>query len=526
MHWRSVTAWQQVCRRRVQAIIAGLLLAVCCAALALLPQGAAATTCIWSPQMSGTMQPFNGVTFVDNATGWAVGLGVYHTSDGGATWVAQPGGPGNLNAVSFVDRDYGWAVGQGAEILHTTDGGASWQAQVSDAIYPFFDVFFINRDVGWIVGFKDVLHTIDGGATWTAQRPLWPYSTTETVAFADARVGWAAGPAGIMRTTNGGATWIQSWNTSGMIFDLSFPDARNGWAVGVEGQIYHTSDGGENWTRQESGVSGIIYGVSFIDAQHGWASCAGTILRTDDGGQTWIAEASGTQDALFGVDAVDSAHAWAVGYGGTILNWHATAWDAPTIAISGAGSGWQAPPVRLVASASVDPALSLTHLEASSDDGATWAEVPGSGTTRELVVTAGGETLVTLRAIDSRGTEATSSTTVRIDGTCPTSRPASQTRTRTRITVTGKVPVRVTASDAEPGSGVAAVAVKIVARSGKVVGRSLLQWVGGETTRMVAVNVPLRLRAGTYAILASATDGAGNVQSLPGRAVLRVRQVR
>jgi photosystem II stability/assembly factor-like uncharacterized protein len=523
MRWRpTAVALPQVYHALLRTIAAVMLLAGGCIAAGLFPGSALAATCVWTPLVSGSGSPLNGVTFLDGETGWAAGLGIFHTDDGGATWRSQPTGMiEDFNAISFVDEDYGWAVGQDATILHTTDGGASWQRQHSDAIYPLYDVFFIDRDVGWAVGFKDVLHTTDGGTTWSAQRSLWTSSPIRAVTFADARNGWAAGSGGIMRTTNGGATWIRTWGTSGSIYDLSFVDATSGWAVGVEGKIYRTSDAGENWARQESDTDGILYGVSFVDSRHGWVCKAGAVLGTEDAGQTWTTEVLDTRDALFAIDAVDLANAWVVGYGGTILRRHPIAWDAPVVTLSGIPVGWQAPPVSLIAAASVDPVLTLGRLEVSLDGGATWVEAPGSGAERELILTANGRSTVAVRAVDSRGEAATESASVLIDAARPTSRPTSLTRSRQRIAATGRVPVRIAASDVSPGSGVAAVSVRVVTRSGKVVGRALLLWTGGGVAR-VSVKVPRRLPRGRYVIRSSAIDGVGNAQGPSGRAILKV----
>ena len=68
----------------------------------------------WTRQASGTTQVLNGVAFVDETNGWAVGGGgaILHTVNGGARWTAQaPGTTQTLYAVAFADADTGWAVG-------------------------------------------------------------------------------------------------------------------------------------------------------------------------------------------------------------------------------------------------------------------------------------------------------------------------------------------------------------------------------------------------------------------------------
>jgi photosystem II stability/assembly factor-like uncharacterized protein len=519
MDGRTSAAPRAAAPRRSQALVAACLVLLGCAVLALLPAAAHATTCVWSPQTLGSLLPLYDVDFVDASNGWACGFGIYHTVDGGLTWQEQPTGTNeDYNGISFVDADHGWAVGQDATILHTTDGGQTWHEQTSAAIYPLYDVSFVDRDNGWTVGFQDVLHTTDGGATWTAQRSI---GTSKAVTFTDARTGWATAGGGIVRTTNAGATWIQSWQTGAMMFDLSFPTATDGWAAGVEGKVFHTSDGGENWTLQETGVAGILYGVSFVDTLHGWACASGQIVRTEDGGETWVSDPAGT-DMLAAIDVVDLAHGWAVGGNGNVLHMHAVAWDDPTVQVSGVPPGWEPAPVILRVSAGVDPALGLTHLEASPDDGATWSEVPGGGAERELVLMDDGEQHLTLRATDSRGTTATTTATVRIDATAPRSHPEPVTRGRARIRATATVPVRLAAADRSPGSGVASVAVAIVARSGKVVGRAQVSWTGGKAMRAL-VKVPRRLGIGRYSIRTLAMDDAGNAQATSGRATLTVR---
>jgi len=49
---------------------------------------------------------------------------ILRTTDGGANWVPEISGTrNNLNGVSFVDADIGTAVGDRGNILRRTDGG-------------------------------------------------------------------------------------------------------------------------------------------------------------------------------------------------------------------------------------------------------------------------------------------------------------------------------------------------------------------------------------------------------------------
>ena len=84
--------------------------------------------------------------------------------------------------------------------------------------------------------------------------------------FANGVQGWAAGDKGagypvqtfILRTTDG-ATWnelVHPTHSNAWLHAVYFADPVHGWAVGVDDEgnhaiIYHTNNGGENWTEQK-----------------------------------------------------------------------------------------------------------------------------------------------------------------------------------------------------------------------------------------------------------------------------------
>lgn len=76
---------------------------------------------------------------------------------------------------------------------------------------------------------------------------------------------------------------------------VHFTDSLTGWAVGDLGTIIHTTDGGEEWSFQESNMDHPIADVFFLDAQRGWAAAQnytdppyGTLLlTTENSGLQW-----------------------------------------------------------------------------------------------------------------------------------------------------------------------------------------------------------------------------------------------
>ena len=101
------------------------------------------------------------------------------------------------------------------------------------------------------------------------------------------------------------------------------PDSKTIYLTGNYGALYKSADGGENWTRQESGLKGeiILSDGSFIDANTGWvAGLHGTVLHTGNGGAVWEKQQTGTDKHLFSISFVDKNNGWAVGNWNTIIH--------------------------------------------------------------------------------------------------------------------------------------------------------------------------------------------------------------
>lgn len=107
----------------------------------------------------------------------------------------------------------------------------------------------------------------------------------------------------------------------GDIHGLRFISVMEGWMVGKEGAIFHTTDGGESFSKIEPIVDVLLTSVDFSDQGHGWAvGEIGTILHTDDRGQTWVKQTSPVPYQLLGVFALGREEAWIVGDWGTLLH--------------------------------------------------------------------------------------------------------------------------------------------------------------------------------------------------------------
>ncbi len=246
---------------------------------------------------------------------------IRYTDDGGATWknARLPSTvTGTLRGIQ-IDSDgqgsFAYCVGADGVVLFSTDDGRNWtlKPQVMNVFSQpadLWDVFFADRDNGWIVGFDHTIYeTSDGGQNWTniaplghiaADNPEWyqiyAWADDEWIAVADE--GWF-----IRRLPNGSLPHGQIFlsqacydpQITGMPWDL------------------------ELWSVDFTGDSGLIAG--------GVGNNDGYVFESTDRGATWslytacydhLAAGSGglTPPSFYGVEMFDVAGSGtAAGYG-------------------------------------------------------------------------------------------------------------------------------------------------------------------------------------------------------------------
>jgi photosystem II stability/assembly factor-like uncharacterized protein len=81
-----------------------------------------------------------------------------------------------------------------------------------------------------------------------------------------------------------------------VVFHVVSVVGNNVWAGGGGGTLFHSSDRGENWSKQSLGAStgaetSAIVSIQFSDALHGVVTTdGGSRWTTSDGGVTWTKE--------------------------------------------------------------------------------------------------------------------------------------------------------------------------------------------------------------------------------------------
>ncbi len=282
------------------------------------------------PRVEGIILTATDVYFHDADFGCVTGsLGTLMTTgDAGTTWKGAVVDQCSLNDIQFLNKSIGWLVGKDGALYSTDDGGAAW-TKVIPAGYPpdedFFKLYFVNENVGYVLGYRGVYKTENGGASWQNNwLPLVSYRGAWDMTFVDESTGYLLGsrytdtdPSILYRTTDGAATWfpVQGARTSILrtVLTVYFADAVTGWVGG--GVIMKTTDGGETWRTQAAMAT--VRKFYFLDSQYGFAAGGRTILRTKDGGETWenVTPKDERITDLRGVYFVDANNGWVVGRG-------------------------------------------------------------------------------------------------------------------------------------------------------------------------------------------------------------------
>ncbi len=293
-----------------------------------------------STRLAAANQDLNTVFFLDSKRGWVGGDSGFlsRTDDGGRTWVQQVVGSAEaINDIYFRDKEDGFLIA-GQTIFVTHDNGTRWNEarsflprEFDGASVELYSVRFSSKKKGWVVGSVSkqdrvvdsvLVFTDDAGETWQRQRAP-SRSELIHIDFDNDRRGWIVGAGGtILNTVDGGQSWSkQDSGTTATLYHVEFRNDKKGWAVGERGTILRTIDGGLNWSLANSGVRSTLLSVEFVSEDDGWAvGRGGTILRSDDGGVTWVEQESTVKQNLYAL-YFQKKIGWAVGGDGMILRY-------------------------------------------------------------------------------------------------------------------------------------------------------------------------------------------------------------
>ena len=452
-------------------------------------------------------------------TTWSGGMGLAHTSDGGATWsvsgVTLPNPPADLQ---FVDALHGWAASSHGAILRTTDGGQSWQeTDVPPGEWPAC-LSFIDDQQGFCQTNK-LYKTTDGGQSW--QEISDESGGDVDLQFVDAQHGWFTWSAFVARTTDGGATWARpSVSSLGQITAIRMADTLHGWIVGPNGAVHHSTDGGVTWSAQASGLSGDLDSIDCVNAQTAWVAGKGSYAWTTNGGATWNPErVDVSSDDPLSLSFCDARHGFMVGGDNEIFG--TTTGGVSTVvaprSTASPGSCWRDKSTVVTITAVDQPGgKGVREICAQGGNGQ-----PVAGATAKVTFGAdtkshsndGLHTLVYWAVGMNSGVEVRHTETIGIDTRAPL-----VTRLSHAMVYRGKnATVRYTIEDPPPCQGTASVTILVKTRTGKVVktvkaGVRRALFMDGSTPNGLryATSFKCSLPKGAYRYQVKVTDAAGN----------------
>lgn len=219
-----------------------------------------------------------------------------------------------LRKCIFVDSLYGWAIGDSGIIVGTFNGGNNWNTQSKIPSHYLLDIFFLNRNRGWVIAWFNnginygslIYKTTNSGINWSYN--VYPDTNLylTTIFFLDNNKGFLGATSNIITlyySINGGINWIPCGTDSNVysnfpVRKIIFFNQNTGFAVGgyfdIAGVIWKTTNSGLNWTSQVVGgeplnhmifIDSIKYIVSGGDFEYGVS-----VSRTTNSGINWIYE--------------------------------------------------------------------------------------------------------------------------------------------------------------------------------------------------------------------------------------------
>jgi photosystem II stability/assembly factor-like uncharacterized protein len=255
-------------------------------------------------------------------------LGVYRTTDSGATWqqvdndLGDPANPSAqitavhvavmANGTVFVARALSGPNAQPVSIFRSTDGGATWT--VADSGLPAAGVWdvvaqpgsdtnafvTINGDTGVS---SAVYATTDGGSTWNPVGPAaagiaaLAIASDHTIVAATGGVYQNSPPQALFTSTNGGASWTALTAPPVQVSTFAFGATSATIYAGsaVTTQVAVSTNGGVSWTlhsvdpsNRSSQIDAIA--VDPLDPAVVYAGTdAGGLWQSPDSGASWTA---------------------------------------------------------------------------------------------------------------------------------------------------------------------------------------------------------------------------------------------
>ena len=232
--------------------------------------------------------------------------GIYRSLDDGVTWQPSRSGLTNLytEVVATVPDDGGLLFAAGdSQLSRSRDEGETWEVLHRPNSEPIAALVVEpgDPDVLYVAArfSASVFRSEDGGDSWVPTASL-PHVTVLRTDRRGPRSLWALSGEALHHTTNGGGSWQRVTLPTGRYLffrDLQVDPGAPAtlWLAGSDSRagaprLFRSTDGGQTWTRRDTGLLGTSVASVALDAKTPGAVYAGTdagLFRSTDAGQTW-----------------------------------------------------------------------------------------------------------------------------------------------------------------------------------------------------------------------------------------------
>lgn len=267
----------------------------------------------WQPRESHTRDSIRAIAFLDELVGFACADTILQTSDQGATWAAV----GRKRTYVGIERVSGdiIAISREGLAVRTSDQGITWETRAIQ-LSNIEQTAATSRYI-YAAGGRQVTRSNDRGVTW--EKMVVGIQEARDISFADANRGFIIGrkaqvdlsrpaAAQLFITSDAGDTWTEQYTgIDSELFGLFAFDKANLIAVGAHGTVWRSADAGREWRveRIDSSVKRFNK-VAFRTRLEGIiVGSEGVIYATSDGGLTWQKELSGVSSDLVSIQPID-----------------------------------------------------------------------------------------------------------------------------------------------------------------------------------------------------------------------------
>lgn len=218
------------------------------------------------------------------SSGAASPSSILETSDGGNSWkkaTLEGEGKERLVRLFFSKEGAGRAVGEAGTMFELQESSVIWKKINLPVRYLLLDGSFTDQNKSLIIGGGGATYFTDDGVSWKpASFTGKAASKLNSVFFINQNVGWIVGADGkIFATNNGGKRWReQNSKVTQNLFDVCFINTAEGWAIGDEGLILHTTTAGNVWEADNTNTRHKLERI-FYNGEKAWiVGFGGTIM--------------------------------------------------------------------------------------------------------------------------------------------------------------------------------------------------------------------------------------------------------